>query len=103
MEQFNLTTAETVPAKSTAIYKVVGINLDWEQKFIGIKLRGENNEIKVFTYGGSSSDDASRTKAINLMIAFNKVNLSVKSLHKRIIEQLVSDGLLTGTITGTPD
>jgi hypothetical protein len=38
------------------------------------------------------------------MIALNKVNLSTKSLHRRIIEQLQADGLLgTGTISGAPD
>jgi hypothetical protein len=38
-----------------------------------------------------------------MMISLNKVNLSVKSLHRRVIEQLINDGKLDGTISGSPD
>lgn len=103
MEQINLTTPEIKPQVTTDIYKVIVLNFNWEQQLIIIGLRGENGEYKTFTYGGSSSDDAGRTKATNLMIALNKANLSIKSLQNRVITQLINDGFLSGTISGTPD
>lgn len=103
MEQLNLTVAEVTPAINTSIYKVIFINLDWEQQFITIRLRGQNSEIKSFIYGGSNATPAEKLKATNMMIALNKANLSIKSLQKRVLEQLVSDGFLSGTISGVPD
>lgn len=37
-----------------------------------------------------------------LVNALNTANLSVKSLHRRIMERLIADGKITGTISGTP-
>jgi hypothetical protein len=58
-----------------------------------------------FAYGGidPSTPPAEKTKALNLMIALNKANLTVKSLQRRVLEQLAADGLLAGSVTGTPD
>jgi len=59
--------------------------------------------LKEFRYGGPAGTDADRTKAHNLMVALNKANLTIKSLQKRILEQLTTDGLLLGTVNGTPE
>lgn len=103
MESISLTVPEVIPQISTSLYKIINLVLDWEQAQIMITLRGEHNEIKSFIYGGFNGTTADRTKAINLMIALNKANLSIKSLQRRIIEQLVLDGLIAGTVSGTPD
>jgi hypothetical protein len=105
MEILTLTTPEVRPAITTAIYRVVKLNFDWEAAYIFIGLRGENGELKTFTYGGPEPfvTEADRTKAITLMTALNKANLSIKSLQRRVIEQLVTDGKLDGAVSGSPD
>lgn len=104
-EDFTLTTPEIVPQVTTSTYRLVGLFLDWERTTIIIRLRGANGETKQFTYGGNdpSTPSAEKTKALNLMLALNKANLSIKSLQRRVLEQLVTDGFLAGSITGTPD
>lgn len=104
-EDFVLTTPEVVPEVTTATYRLVLLHLDWEHSFIAINLRGANGQLRTFSYGGDAPavPPAERTKALNLMIALNKANLSIKSLQRRVLEQLVADGLLTGTISGAPD
>lgn len=102
MENLTLTNPEVTPQITTANYHVIAIQLYWEQQTIIITLRGDNGELKTFTYGGPAPDD-NRAKATQLMIALNKMNFSVNSLQKRVIQQLVNDGFIAGTVTGTPD
>jgi hypothetical protein len=104
MESLSLTTPE-VTQITTNTYKIASILFYWEQATIVISLRGENGELKTFTYGGNQPDtsQASRDKATNLMITINKMNFSTVSLQKRIFTQLINDGFITGTVTGTPD
>lgn len=102
-ELFTLTTAEVTPAITTDNYRVIYLALHWERAEIVIHLRGDHAELKEFRYGGPSASQADKTKALNMMIALNKANLSTNSLHKRILNQLVTDGLLAGSVTGTPD
>lgn len=105
MELLTLTAPEVQPQVVTANYQIAYINFNWESPTIVIGLRGENGELKVFTYGGNNPDNtpADRTKARNLMIALNKMNFTTNSLQKRVIQQLVTDGFIAGTVTGTPD
>lgn len=94
-EQLDLSAPETKPAINTTFYRVVFIQLDWRLRTIMIHLQGENSEIKAFGYEGD--------EAQTLMVALNKANLSLISLHRRIINKLVADGKLSGTPSGTPD
>jgi hypothetical protein len=93
-ETLVLTTAEIV-SRTTTDYRVVGLLLAREQALILVHVRGTNGERKEFRYDG--------TVAINLMIALNKADLSVKSLERRILERLSADGKLVGAVTGSPD
>lgn len=95
METITLSTPEVIPQKLTTDYRVVALLLDWEGSFIQIRLRGTNNESKDFRYEGAT--------ATTMMIGLNKANLSLKSLHRRIIERLITDGLLAGAVSGNPD
>lgn len=88
MEQLDLTTPVTW-------YRVSRLSMDWPAQHIWIRLAGPNGEDLAHTYVGA--------QATALMTALNKANLSTKSLHKRIIEQLVADGVLAGTISGSPE
>ncbi len=92
-EQIDLT-APVVKADITS-YTVDVLTLDWGSKRIHINLLGSNGEVLNHTY-----EDA---EAATLMKQLNKANLSVKSLHKRIMEQLVLDGVINGLVSGTPD
>lgn len=82
------------PVPSVSELSISKLILDWDGKQIFIILR-KNDALKEILYGGD--------QAVNLMTVLNKANLSTKSLHKRILEQLVIDGHLAGTISGTPD
>jgi len=105
MEDFVLAVAEVVPEVTTDTYRLIGLVLDWERAFIGIRLRGENGEIKSFTYGGDAPGVTPEDKstALALMVALNKANLTIKSLHRRVLERLIADGKLSGSISGSPD
>lgn len=92
-EKLDLTTAVTTPDVTS--YRVSQLVLDWDGQHIGIFLVGPNGERRTETYNGST--------AKTLMIALNKANLTANSLHKRVLNQLVTDGKLAGTVSGTPD
>jgi hypothetical protein len=88
-------TLTTPLVQTRTTYAVKIINLDWDSAHIHIRLLGSDGVVVGFNYDGP--------QAITLMTALNKVNLSVKSLQRRILEQLVADGFLTGTVGGSPD
>jgi len=91
MESLTLTVAQSV-----ASYQVLKLTLNWAGARIKVILKDPIGDIREFGYDG--------TAATNLMVALNKANLSVQSLHSRILSQLVTDGKLpAGTVTGTPD
>ena len=92
-EQIDLATTETTPDNTK--YVINEFCLFWVARRITIELLGENGELLQFSYDG--------TEARNLMLALNKANLSVKSLHKRIMEKLINDGLIAGSISGAPE
>lgn len=95
MEKITLSQPEVIPAITTTDYRVIYILMDLEQAMIVIHLRGTNGERREFRYEGEI--------ATTLMQQLNKLNLSTKSLHKRLLERLVADGHLAGTIEGNPD
>lgn len=94
MEQIDLASADQVKP-GTTFYKVLALDLNWGGKTIEVTLTGADGIQRTFRYSG--------TMAETMMIALNKADLSVKSLHRRILERLMNDGLLSGTITGLPD
>jgi hypothetical protein len=104
-ETFNLATPEVTPAIQTAAYQLVFLLLDFEGQTIVVRIRGEHGELREFRYGGPLplTPATERQKAVTLMLALNKANLSLKSLQRRVLEQLVADGLIAGTISGVPD
>ncbi len=93
-EQLDLT-IPVAATGGTSFWKVDALHLFRDKAVISIALDGENGERLTLGYTGS--------EATNLMIALNKADLSVKSLHKRILERLVTDGKLEGTVSGVPD
>jgi hypothetical protein len=103
MEELILTDPVTEPAKTTSTYHVTVLTLNWiavvppetESGLIIIEVRDNQNVTSTFRYVG--------LEAQNLIKFLNTANLSLKSLHKRILEKLSNDGYLPGTVTGAPD
>jgi len=92
-EIVTLTTPVTPPSLTT--YRVVMLAMDWDSASIAIRLKGTNGETKFCGYQGAT--------ATTLMVALNKANLTSNSLQKRVLTQLIADGEIAGTISGSPD
>lgn len=93
-EKIALTTPLVADPRETPNLEVQMLTLDWIGSRIVVMV-GQNGINRSFIYKGE--------QAKNMMITLNKANLSTNSLHKRILNQLISDGYLSGTISGTPD
>lgn len=108
-EELILTDPVTKPAETTTKYRVMAINMDIEMMnfptsnpptpvpngLIDIRLKDDIGKYLTHQYRGD--------EAINLMKVLNTANLTTKSMHKRILEKLSADGVIPGTVTGTPD
>ena len=94
-EQVDLTAPDQV-RPGTSTYTLKELNLDWVNKTVVIVLRGSNGENKTVVYGENEG-------SVAMLKALNKANLSVKSLHRRVMERLLADGHLAGSISGAPD
>jgi hypothetical protein len=81
----------TVPVSSL---RVLELHLDWEESAVNIVVGGPGFR-EDFLYTGAA--------AMTLMVALNKLDLSVKSLHRRVLERLIADGKLAGSVVGIPD
>lgn len=88
--------AEILTATVPGQFEVRRLLLDLDRQLIEIVIRENGGSgHRLFTYEGST--------AVTLILALNKANLSITSLQRRILERLVADGKLTGTVSGTPD
>ncbi len=87
--------AITSPPPQQTTWRVNEVYFNWDAQSIQIGLKGTNGEAKHHAYGGAT--------ATALLVSLNKANLSTTSLHKRIINQLVGDGVIAGTVSGSPD
>ena len=88
----------TAPARvspGTPSWEPILLHLNWEDATVKIGFRGQNGEFESFSY-----EDA---EATTLLRALNKADLTVTSLHKRVMEKVIADGKLAGTISGAPD
>jgi hypothetical protein len=101
-EELELTDPVVIPEKTTHKYRVITLTLSTElgatpadPGLIAILLRDNNGEPSNYQYTGQT--------AINMIKQLNTANLTTKSMHKRILEQLNKDGLLVGSVVGTPE
>lgn len=93
-ERLDLASPEQT-SPGTITWRPVLLVLDWERATIKVGFRGDNGEYTSIGYEGA--------QATTLMVALNKADLTIKSLHRRLMEQAVADGKLAGTISGAPD
>ena len=91
-EQLDL--AVVIVPPTVASYKIRVVVLDWAGASIRIDLMGSD--------GTSITAEYREAQAIALMTNLNSMNFSTISLHKRILQKLVSDGKLpAGIVSGT--
>lgn len=91
LEQVDLTTPETCTN-----YRLANLFLDWDGQQIVVCLRcAATGKVLTFTYSG--------TEARNMMVVLNKANLTANSLHKRVLDKLIADGKIAGSVSGTVD
>ena len=84
------------PAVVCNAYRMTQLFFDWTNQIINVSLTCvQTGEIKQFSYTGGPAQ--------TLMIGLNKANFSTNSFQKRVMQQLVNDGKLAGTVSGTPD
>ncbi len=94
VEQIDLTTPITKPAIS--YYQVSRLELDWSRATIEIHL--------IFTPTGEKFITGyTGVEATNLMVIMNKKNFTTTSMQKTLLQKLIADGKLAGTISGSPD
>lgn len=85
----------TTPVPAVTNYRVAELHLCYSAAFIRVVLQAPAGEMTSHEYSGSV--------ATALLNQLNVANLSTTSLHKRVIQRLVSDGKIAGTISGSPD
>lgn len=95
LEQIDLTSPFVVNPTSTTFFRVDFLAFDRPGAKIYITVSNGSGVSQNFNYTGSI--------ATNMMNVLNKANLSTNSLHKRVLNQLISDGKLSGTVSGNPD
>jgi hypothetical protein len=71
------------------------VTLNTANSLIQVSLIGEHGRTLEHSWQGALADAD--------IVALNKVNLTTNSLHKRILQKLITDGVIAGTISGTPD
>lgn len=91
----NITLATPVARPSITSYRVTDLYLSFGGQKIVITLTNDVGETLRHSVVGST--------AVDLMKALNKANLSTKSLQRRVLELLIADGVIEGTISGTVD
>jgi hypothetical protein len=109
MEELVLTEPEVTPEQVKAKYKIISLIMDHEtiiqpqppppavqeSGYFRINLKDNLGGLFTHTYIGK--------EAVDYIKAINTGNFTTKSMNKRILEKLSADGVLPGTVQGTPD
>lgn len=93
-EKIDLTTPITVPTITS--YQITRLTLDIEGAGVIVNLKSNTGERTQCSYNG--------LEATILMVAMNKMNFTTSnSMQKKVLQKLIADGKLAGTISGSPD
>lgn len=107
MEELVLTDPVVVPEVVKNKFHVVAFTMDMEFPNPGIPpTPGEPGLVDIHlkdNNGAKYQHQYKGNQAVNMIKQLNTANLTTKSMHKRILEKLSADGVLPGTVTGTPD
>jgi len=102
-EELVLEDPEEIPAKTKNTYKVVSLNMNHEMVTPASPEPGLMVIQLVDNLGGYFTHQYTGKAAVDYIKYINTANFTTKSLHKRILEKLSNDGVLPGTVQGTPD
>lgn len=94
-ERIDLTTPITYP--STGFHELERLTLDVKAGTIYVQLLGQNGESVSKVYNATTSPTGA-----TLLSQLNTSNNSTTSLIKRVYNRLVADGVLVGTVSGSP-
>jgi hypothetical protein len=93
---------DPVQPPTTTKYRVSSLTLDLDRVVspgvtgsVEITLVDNNGVLLNHQYIGAEAESMIRQ--------LNTANLTTKSMHKRVLEKLAADGVIPGTVTGTPD
>lgn len=95
-EKVTLATPETKPPVTE--YEVEYLHFDLKQKLIIVKLIAPTGETKEKRY-----DPTTNPTGAQLLNTVNTSDNRTVSLIKKVYQRLALDGVLVGTIVGTPD
>lgn len=90
-----LTLTIPVTGVTTTDYRIVRLDMNREEQRFFIVAKANTGKVVERLEIGQV--------ALDLMIALNKANLTIKSLERRALEYMASKGDFAGTITGSPD
>lgn len=99
-EQVDLPTPIT---KTQTKWELDEMTLSARRRLIEIRLVGQNGEALTVLYPTPPPVGSSQPSGQTLLTALNKANLTTNSLMKRVFTQLIADGHIVGTVTGTPE
>lgn len=92
----DLVLTDPVTRPSTLNYRVHRLDINATDSTIAITVVGTVNELLTFHYSGEVGR--------NYIRFLNTGNFSVTSMQRRVLQRLVTDGLLPpGTVQGAPD
>ena len=98
-EKVSLTTSVV---KTQTQWDLVAFHIDVLRRLIRIELLGDNGEQMQVLYPTPPPIGSSQPSGQTLLSALNTANLTSNSLVKRVYNQLISDGHITGTVSGSP-
>lgn len=90
-----ITLAVPVPAPSRTGLTLKRLSLEPIEQRVYIELAGNDGQVLAHHYEGA--------EAAALLRALNTANLTANSLHKRLFAKLIADGVIAGSITGSPN
>ena len=85
-----------------SVFRIASLYFDWEQARVTVVLRAWNRTGFVGAHRVEVTYDGA--VAVAMMTGLNKVNLSTRSLHQRVLDRLLADGKIpAGTVAGAVD
>lgn len=103
MEELQLTDPVVAPEQVTTKYRLTSLTLSLDAVLPGASGPGVVAVALVSNLGAPLHHQYIGQPAVDMIKWLNTANFTTKSLHKRILERLTADGVLSGTVVGAPD
>jgi len=96
----------TLPVPTTKTrtrWKLEALVLNIARQRIEVLLTDDNGEYLTAAYPTPAPEGSSQPTGATLLTTLNTANLTTNSLIKRVFTRLITDGYITGSVTGTPE